>query len=282
MNKRHISVTNALLLTGAVVLCSACTGGGEGSSSTSLSSSLSSAGFSSVASSHSSVIASSTRSTSSAVNSSAGIAVLEFNLQFDHTWMAGFADYPKGDESFYQLKSDAVNLPAPLQDLAGVYVSGSNHSDDLFMYVKKKFTGFDANTQYHIEFDLTFATNTPRDCFGVGGAPGEGVTVKAGASTQEPIALEDGSGYYRMNIDIGSQTNSGSDAIALGNIASSRECGSAGDDTYELKTLSHGMNSFDVYSNAEGEVWFLFGTDSGFEAITNIYYYQGHIAVSKK
>ena len=63
---------------------------------------------------------------------------------------------------------------------------------------------------------IDLATNVPAGLVGIGGSPGESVFVKAGASTVEPLAEEDGSRYLRMNIDKGNQANGGEDHAGPG------------------------------------------------------------------
>jgi hypothetical protein len=178
------------------------------------------------------------------------------------------------------LKSGYEQLPSPLENVSGLNVSGNNHSDDLFMFIKKKFSGFEPNTGYQLRFEITFATNAPSECMGVGGPPGEGVAVKAGATVLEPLPYDDGSGSYLMNIDKGNQISGGSDAITIGDFANTKKC-EDGDFAYELKTLSNEGNTFTVYTESDGELWVLFGTDSGFEAVTSIYYVSGAIVATK-
>ena len=120
--------------------------------------------------------------------------------------MAGFADYPVGQDDFYELVSDYRTLEAPLStDENALYISGNNHSDDLWMYYKGRVAGLDANRRYSVRFEVEIATRVPNGCFGVGGAPGEGVTVKAGASDVEPESVVEGFDW-RMNVDKGNQT----------------------------------------------------------------------------
>ena len=76
---------------------------------------------------------------------------------------------------------------------------------------------------YLARFNVEIATNVPSGCIGVGGAPGESVWVKAGATTVEPVAIDQG-GQLRMNIDKGNQSNGGANAVVLGNVANSRSC----------------------------------------------------------
>src|SRR4051812_24914357 len=150
-------------------------------------------------------------------------------LDFDFSngaqgWTAEFADYPVGSGSFYELASGYRSLPAPLNSRGGFFISGNNHSDDLFMYIKRQVTGFEPNTDYEVSLIVEFATDVPAGCGGVGGSPGESVFVKAGASSIEPTTFVDQLGYLRMNIDKGNQANSGIDAIVVGNVANSTVC----------------------------------------------------------
>ncbi|MFP4089291.1 MAG: hypothetical protein ACLFT3_03220 [Cyclobacteriaceae bacterium] len=46
-------------------------------------------------------------------------------------WEGDFADYPIGEDEFFELNYDREPLPAPLdQDRYGLVLSGSNRSDD--------------------------------------------------------------------------------------------------------------------------------------------------------
>ena len=65
-----------------------------------------------------------------------------YNFQEDsEDWTAGFADYPNeaNAEEFYELEFSHSMLPSPLRITDGALKqAGNNHSDDLFMFVKKK------------------------------------------------------------------------------------------------------------------------------------------------
>ena len=184
-------------------------------------------------------------------------------------WTAGFADYPVGQEAFFELDSDYRALPPPLNTSQNaLYISGNNHSDDLFMYYKGRHTGLQPNTRYLVRFSVEFATNTPSGCSGVGGSPGESVYVKAGTSEVEPDKVVV-SGSYRMNLSKGEQSTSGDDVITLGNVANSVTCGA--EPRWELKELSS-VQLVEVTTGTAGDVWLLVGTDSGFEATSSLYY----------
>ena len=182
-------------------------------------------------------------------------------------WRGDFADYPADNPDFYELEFEHSTLPSPLDQNSGaIKQSGNNHSDDLFMFVKKKISGLTPNQNYRIKYTIEFASNVPDGSLGVGGSPGEAVTIKAGASKIEPEKVLQNDNYYRMNIDIGNQSNAGSDMIVLGDFSNDTQQAK-----YRLKNLSQAPY-FEIQANANGEFWLIVGTDSGFESTTTIYY----------
>lgn len=188
-------------------------------------------------------------------------------------WKVDFADYPTGEEDSlgYELQFKYTYLPGNLSSHKGIMMSGNNHSDDLFMYMKKKISGLPANTIFTIVFEVEMASNAPSgQVVGAGGAPGESVFLKAGATTTEPKKVIDAQeGKYVLNIDKGNQLESGEDVITLGNIAVAPTT-----TEYTLITRSN-MNTkkhFIARTNDSGELWLIVGTDSGFEGVTTVYY----------
>lgn len=218
--------------------------------------------------------------------SDSGVEPQSFLFTFDtdaEGWETGFADYPIGAsaeeqgaiDAFFELEGAHAAMPPPLDSADGaVRLSGNNHSDALFMFLKRRVTGLVPDTRYQLELSTIIATNVPRGCFGIGGSPGESVHVKGGATTIEPMRLSNGSlpPDWVMNVDKGGQADGGADAQVIGDFANSKECDSS-DYTYELKTLSNrALAPFHVTTDANGEAWLLLGTDSGFEGTTTIYY----------
>jgi hypothetical protein len=194
-----------------------------------------------------------------------------FNFKSDNEgWTAGFADYPNDPdvENFYELHYSHSTLPSPLDNSEGALKqSGINHSDDLFMFIKKKISGLEPDKTCSVEIEIEIASNAPDNRVGVGGSPGEGVYIKAGASSVEPVKVLDTSdNYFRMNIDKGDQSLEGADMQNIGNFANGTEL-----DIYKLKTLKT-TSPVEVKSNSNGEIWLIIGTDSGFEYTTTIYY----------
>ncbi len=193
-------------------------------------------------------------------------------------WSAGFADYAF-NQADLRLESGLRNLPGEVGDGTGFYIQGNNRSDDLFMFLKRKLTNTDgivALQAYQVNFKLAFASNAPTDCVGIGGAPGESVFLKAGATSIEPVPFLDSDNQLRMNVDKGNQSTGGPAASVVGNIANGIPCDrvpNLEDAPYVSLVKSH-RHEFTVTASENAELWLLVGTDSGFEGLTALYYQQ--------
>ncbi len=183
-------------------------------------------------------------------------------------WTGNFADYPVGREEFMELQFEHENLPAPLDTTTGaLMLTGTNTSDDLFMYAYVRIRNLRPETVYNITFTVQFASNVPDDRAGIGGSPGESVWIKAGATPVEPVRVIDDMDYYRMNIDKGGQSQGGDDMIVLGDFSNDTD-----QQVYTLKNVTNSEQEFSVMPNDAGELWIIVGTDSGFEGTTTIFY----------
>ncbi len=205
---------------------------------------------------------------------------LEFN--FCHGaqgWEAGFAEYAPEMESMMQLEEGIRPLPSELEiEGTGYYLEGINHSDDLFMFLKRRLgtgDGVVAGQEYRIKFTIVFASNAPSGAAGIGGSPGESVFLKAGASPVEPeVYLDSATDYYLMNVDKGSgNSDSGEAASVIGNIANglSADENDIENPPYVSLKRQH-EHEYTVTASPDGELWLMVGTDSGFEGLTGIYY----------
>jgi heat shock protein HslJ len=199
---------------------------------------------------------------------------LEFTYAFEDDeegWIAGFADLPVDyNQELYELESEWRDLPDDL-DGSGIYLQGHNRSDDLFMYLKRKVDGLEPGTTYEAIFKLDIASNVPEGLSGIGGSPGESVYIKAGATTTEPENVEDDQGWWRMNIDKGNQASEGADMINIGDMANPNLT----PDTvgqYELMTVDSAGREFEVTADETGTIWYIVGSDSGFEGLTTLYH----------
>lgn len=180
------------------------------------------------------------------------------------SWLAGIADYPPHLESHIGFVAEHVT-PDDSRP-GGYFLSGNNGSDDLFMFIKSPVSGLEPGTFYEVRFDVEFGTNSPSNCSGAGGAPGEGVWVKAGAVSFEPLSvLDEEDEYLRMNVDIGHQMNDGEHAVIVGDVGNGLDCIKE----WREKELS-GDTSVRAQADDEGRLWLLIGTDSGFESRTDI------------
>lgn len=181
-------------------------------------------------------------------------------------WKGGYADFTTDTEPT-DVVWEARALPSPLSGNA-YYTGGTNRSDDLFIYSKKKFSGYRPSGSYMLNFEIEIASNQSSGCVGVGGAPGESVYVVAGASALEPKTVKQGDEHV-LNIDRGNQATPGKASQVLGNVANSVP--NCGPQVWQTKTLKSSA-PLAVQADANGEFWVFFGIDSGFEAKSSVYY----------
>lgn len=187
----------------------------------------------------------------------------------DEGWVASFADYPPGVETDWHFDSGRRPAPSPVVSThRSLFIGGDNHSDDLFMFWKRRIDGL-APGRYAASLEATFATNAPKLCSGVGGAPGESVFMKLGLSASEPLTKIGEDGSVRMTIDKGNQAKGGQDAATVGDVATSNtDCKHR---RWEMKTVRT-ASPIAATADRAGSLWVLAGTDSGYEARSEIYY----------
>lgn len=192
-------------------------------------------------------------------------------------WNGEFSDYPADEESFFELTWGWGNLPievsskqdAPKQVLLtkGLFLAGNNHSDDLFMFVRRQLDGLEPDALYELTFSLTVECNIPDAQCGIGGSPGESVYVKAGASAEMPIKINR-EGFYHLNVDKGYQSEGGEHAHVLGNLANSFV--DANSPQHHAKYFKS-KTPLQTKSDSNGRLWIFIGSDSGFEGATKFY-----------
>lgn len=195
----------------------------------------------------------------------------EFSTQAEG-WTGGFADHPElkttADSALYQLAFGWSALPSELAPrVGGLKLQGHNRSDDLFQYVKRQLTGLRPLSTYQVELIVEIGSNAPSNAVGIGGAPGESVFVKAGALSTEPRAVLQPDGQWRMNVDIGSQSQESPTVKVLGNLANGAAPVSSGNQPYR-SIVRRTSTPLRVQTDAGGSCWLLVGTDSGFEGLT--------------
>ncbi|RFU70649.1 protease complex subunit PrcB family protein [Peribacillus saganii] len=196
-------------------------------------------------------------------------------------WRGDFTDLPvKYDKNSFELEFGHKPIPLIDKKLAkALMLSGHNRSDDLFMFAKKKIgqeEGLLPNTNYEVQVELTLYTNADPGLSGIGGAPGESVFIKAGAATVEPKPIVRNTDH-RLNIDKGEQAASGKNAVVIGNAAKEKESQAM----FDKKTLKS-SEMIIAKTDSKGELWLMFGSDSGFEGKSSLYYEKASFSLTKQ
>ena len=187
----------------------------------------------------------------------------------DHGFTAGFSDLPSDyDPTIYELDSGWRPRPTRLGGANGLYIHGHNRSDDLFMFWKRQLTGLQPNTTYRVRMSVCFVSSYRSGSIGIGGSPADSVFVKLGASPFEPVVSADSEGMLSLNLDKGNQAKSGSDAAAVGTVA----LPARGRAEHGYVQRSNRATKQMVTTDGNGSLCLFFGTDSGFEGLTELWY----------
>jgi len=190
-------------------------------------------------------------------------------------WVADVSDYSVPEADIIDFEASIEDLPDEIGTGRGYFVTSSNRSDDLFVFLKRQLgeaDGLVPNQAYTLSYSVRIASNAPTGCIGAGGATGEGVYVKVGGSTIEPEPLEpDESDYIALSVDKGVQSQSGPAATVIGDIANGEECDDPENAPY-VSIVRSGEHEEPVTTDDDAKLWLLVGTDSAFEGITTMYY----------
>ncbi len=209
---------------------------------------------------------------------STGISSIEFEYDFTestHNMEAFFTGYPVGWGENMELTSEYRSLPEPLDtENDAHFISAINHSDNVKMLFRKQVEGLEPNNTYAVGYTVEFATDSPSNAAGIGGAPGESVKVIAASSTLKPEPIIDENshddGYYLLNTQYNDDPAAWYDNAIMGDVANSRQYEDGRE--FELKEVSSVVGHDQVTTDENGEAWILFGTRSGFEGQTDLYY----------
>ncbi|MBD2869999.1 copper amine oxidase N-terminal domain-containing protein [Paenibacillus arenilitoris] len=210
-----------------------------------------------------------------------GVVTESYSLdRDDEGWQGDFADLPVNFEpSIYELAYARELIP--LKDNAsnyGLKLSGMNRSDDLFMFAARKIDGLQPNTAYNASLSFSLYTDEEGGMVGVGGAPGEAVSIKAGFAAKAPEVVEQTQGeeaFFALNLDKGNQSTEGADLKIVGNMVKPDNAVEG----FQKKRMSHAAT---LQTNAEGELYVIIGSDSGYEGRTTFYLDDIRITLSPK
>ena len=194
------------------------------------------------------------------------------NLSFassDHGFRAGFCDLPAGyNPEDFALQSGWLSRPEALRGARALHIAGHNRSDDLFMFWKRQITGLRPNTAYRVRMQVQFISSYLRGSVGIGGSPADSVFLKLGASPNEPVVTEDGEGQLTLSLDKGTQSQGGRDAAVVGTVALPPRTRAQ----YGYLRRNNSPARQLVTTDSTGSMWLFFGTDSGFEGLTELWY----------
>jgi len=182
-------------------------------------------------------------------------------------WEVGYSDYSTLTKPTDVEQLHAI-IPIPGASKA-LYMGATNLSDDLLLYTYRKVTGLLPNNSYTGQFTVTFASDAPAGCAGVGGSPGESVWLIGAVSGTKPEnrqIRED----FRLNISRGNQSTAGDSSDVIGTIGVSGIPCSGNNRQAAIKTL--GPSKWIPFTTDDtGSAWILVGLDSGFESYSRIW-----------
>jgi len=194
-------------------------------------------------------------------------------------WSAVFAEYPDGENEFYELNSGIKNLPEPLDQTKKAFMlSGNNHSDALQMWLVKQLSGLAPESKYSIESEVELASKYPDGSVGIGGSPGnsvhlvskfatQGYTLEKGKSEGENVKLVlkkvEAVPESVMNTDLGDVSITSDQYV------------------YKLINRKKSSESNVVVTDKDGKLWAIVGTWSGFEGISTLYYTRIKFTLTK-
>lgn len=192
-------------------------------------------------------------------------------------WRVDIADYSDDQAEGVGFVGEHRGDPDDFPGSDGaIFLRGANVSDDLKMYAKRQVGGLEPETRYRLAATVVIGTSVGAGCVGIGGAPGESVVVKVGASAVEPETVrgtEAGDADYVLNVDVGGQNmeSRGPNGLSIGDMASAAApCEDGG--AFFAKTLTLAFEEdLTVVTDAQGAAWVLVSTDSGFEGVNRIY-----------
>lgn len=202
-----------------------------------------------------------------------------FTFQSDaEGWATGFADYSEGMEDAIGFVSEYRADPEDFAASDGaLYLRGSNVSDDLMLYAKRRVEGLQPGAVYDVTGEVTVGSSAGEGCAGAGGAPGESVVLKVGAGPDEPRTVRSstsGGADFVLNLDVGGQNleGRGPDGLSVGDLAVP-EASCLGDQFFP-KALRVEPGTLQAQADGSGGLWLLVSTDSGFEGV-NRWYFDG-------
>ena len=210
------------------------------------------------------------------------IAPFGASLSYDfgtgaHGWTADVAEYPISVGPSISFEAGLRQLPdmAPRGSTGTAFLLSSNNTaDDLFTFMKREIrgrAGLLPLQDYRVRYRMRFLSDAPSGCFGIGGAPGESVYLKAGGSAREPKPVRVRADI-ELNLPKGDQAQPGGVLSVAGDVANGIPCEEVSFERPLPLGLVEREVSHIVRTDRRGHLWLLVGTDSGFEGATTLYF----------
>ena len=174
-------------------------------------------------------------------------------------WEFGYSDYTTLTKP---TDVEHIHTISPIQGASkALYMSGTNESSSLLLYTTRKVNGLLPKTIYKGKFTVTFASDTPAGCAGVGGSPGESVWLIGAVTDIKPENTQQGD-TVQLNISRGNQSTEGDSSAVLGTIGVPDVPCTANNRQAVIKTLGP-SKWISFRTDNTGSAWILVGIDSG-------------------
>lgn len=177
-------------------------------------------------------------------------------------WVGDFADYSIGDSANWGLNWDHRAVPMLTPTEHAIFLEGDNLSDDLFFFIKRKITDLLPNRTYSVTISVDIATD--ESTFMIGGSD---LMAKAGVTLREPLKVDDGEGYYRMNVDKGNQYAPGAEMDTIGVARHPYD-----DQNFHVISLDNSEQPMRITTDEAGSAWVIVGAESAFETHAKVYF----------
>lgn len=186
-------------------------------------------------------------------------------------WEADVSQYPNGARDQLEFVGEVQPLPSEIDESrTAYYLKVNNTTESAFLFLKHPLgpdDGLEADTDYTVNYKVTYATNYPADCTE---KAGQKMYMKMGGSTWEPAnILSDDQSQYKMNVRVGDNVVGGDAASTAGDLTHDEPCADVVD-TYIEATRNY-THTRAVTTTADGNMWLLFGVDSGYLGETSFY-----------
>lgn len=142
----------------------------------------------------------------------------------------------------------------------GFLLQGNNHSDDIDKWLVREIQTA-PSTKYKVTLKATFASNAQAGGFGVGGS--EDLQVHVGASPIDPTPVRvDSTDHVRFPLELYPYLTNTYQTTA-------NDLPFSFEKPFRLVTVEH---AYEGESSADGSLWLMVGTHSGFESFSALYY----------